>query len=250
MGSLEMLRAHNTMRDIGDQKNKETSEQELKPLRYNPGLKCDPELEAMRPERQSKHTPMPTGDWKKYLIKTQPSYEGSFADADIQKFRPNPTPSAMEDPWFVSQLPGQAMCVAPGPYSSYVAPYPCDQLQQIKMRNRRFQQSCALDNSGGHRAQPGQTALAEDMMMMTNMAYSDLQRQVQMFQTMPAAPLPPTRSCMDEEFLTVDMLPTPRKIIPKPPADTVEPPKCLSSSRQVEIGDQIAIRSYVLGKTL
>jgi len=55
---------------------------------------------------------------------------------------------------------------------------------------------------------------------------------------------------MDEEFLSVDMLPTPRKIIPKPPAETVEAPKCLSSSRQVDIGDQIAIRSYVLGKTL
>ena len=171
----------------------ETSEQDLKPLRYNPGLKCDPELEAMRPERQSKHTAMPTGDWKKYLIKTQPSYEGSFADADIQKFRPNPTPSAMEDPWFVSQLPGQSMCLAPAAYSSYAAPYPSDQLHQIKMRNRRFQQSCALESSGGHRAQPAQGALAEDMMMMTNMAYSDLQRQVQMFQTLPAAPLPPTR---------------------------------------------------------
>merc|ERR1712141_880772 len=157
MGSLNMLRAHNTMRDthLGDQKNKETSEQELKPLRYNPGLKCDPELHAMS--------------------------------------------------------------LAPTPYSSYVAPFPCDQLHQIKMRNRRFQQSCALDTSAGHRAQPGQAALAEDMMMMTNMAYSDLQRQVQMFQTLPAAPLPPTRSCMDEEFLSVDMLPTPRKIIPKPP---------------------------------
>merc|ERR1711997_1030373 len=252
MGSLEMLRVHNTMRDIGDQKNKETSEQELKPLRYNPGLKCDPELEAMRPERQSKHTPMPTGDWKKFLIKTQPSYEGSFADADIQKFRPNPNPSVMEDPWFVSQLPGQTQSVAPASFSSYVAPYPCDQLHQIKMRNRRFQQSCALETSGGHRSQPAQGALAEDMMMMTNMAYSDLQRQVQMFQTMPAAPLPPTRSCLDEEFLTVDMLPTPRKIIPKPPAEpeALEPPKCLGSSRQVDINDQIAIRSYVLGKTL
>ena len=72
-------------------------------------------------------------------------------------------------------------------------PGSCDSLQQIKMRNRRFQQSCALDTSAGHRAQPGQAALAEDMMMMTNMAYSDLQRQVQMFQTLPAAPLPPTR---------------------------------------------------------
>merc|ERR1711863_214299 len=94
MGSLAMLRAHGTMRDT----NKEISEQDLKPLRYNPGLKCDPELEAMRPERQSKHTAMPTGDWKKYLIKTQPSYEGSFADADIQKFRPNPTPLSWRTP--------------------------------------------------------------------------------------------------------------------------------------------------------
>ena len=34
----------------------ESGEQELKPLRYNPGLKCDPELEAMRPERLNKHT--------------------------------------------------------------------------------------------------------------------------------------------------------------------------------------------------
>ena len=59
-----------------------------------------------------------------------------------------------------------------------------------------------------------------------------------------------SRSCMDEEFLTVDMLPTPRKIIPKPAAENVEPPKSLSSSRQVDIGDQIAIRSFVLGKTL
>ena len=58
------------------------------------------------------------------------------------------------------------------------------------------------------------------------------------------------RSCIDEEFLSIDMLPTPRKIIPKPVAETVEVPQVVSSSRQVAIGDQIAIRSYVLGKTL
>ena len=152
----------------------ETSEQDLKPLRYNPGLKCDPELEAMRPERQSKHTPMPSGDWKKYLIKTPPSYEGSFADADIQKFRPNPTPSLMEDPWFVSQLPDHAMSMAPTPYSSYVAPYPCDQLHQIKMRNRRFQQSCAMEGMAPMRGPMGpppppmmmQPQMTEEMMMM------------------------------------------------------------------------------------
>jgi len=155
----------------------ENSEQELKPLRYNPGLKCDPQLEAMRPERLSKHTALPTGDWKRYLIKNPSSYEGSFADADIQKFRPNPVPSAMEDPWFVSQLPQT-----------------CDQIQQIKMRNRRFQQSCGLQSSAAApRSQAGQAGLAEDMVMMTSLAYSDLQRQVQMFQSLPTAPVPPPR---------------------------------------------------------
>jgi len=60
-----------------------------------------------------------------------------------------------------------------------------------------------------------------------------------------------SRSCLDEEFLSVDMLPTPRKIVAKVSAPkAVLEPKCLSSSRQVDIGDQIAIRSYVLGKTL
>ena len=34
--------------------SQENSDQELKPLRYNPALKCDPQLEAMRPERLSK----------------------------------------------------------------------------------------------------------------------------------------------------------------------------------------------------
>merc|ERR1739838_494268 len=123
------------------EQKKDASEQELKPLRYNPGLKFDPELEALRPERLSKHTPMPSGDWKRYLIKTQPSYEGSFAEADIQKFRPNPTPSALEDPWYVSRLPSG------GNVGSYTSAFPCDQLSQIKMRNRRFQQSCAMEGA-------------------------------------------------------------------------------------------------------
>merc|ERR1711878_123845 len=34
----------------------------LKPLRYNPGLKCDPALEAMRPERNPKHKSISAGD--------------------------------------------------------------------------------------------------------------------------------------------------------------------------------------------
>merc|ERR1712088_1067614 len=34
----------------------------LKPLRYNPGLKCDPALEAMRPERNPRHQTLGAGD--------------------------------------------------------------------------------------------------------------------------------------------------------------------------------------------
>merc|ERR1712002_1091275 len=38
------------------------SEQPLRPLRYTPGLKCDPALEAMRPERSMKHPALQGGD--------------------------------------------------------------------------------------------------------------------------------------------------------------------------------------------
>ena len=31
--------------------------QGLKPLRYTPGMACDPHLESLRPERSSKHQP-------------------------------------------------------------------------------------------------------------------------------------------------------------------------------------------------
>merc|ERR1719278_120053 len=38
------------------------SEQPMRPLRYTPGLKCDPALEAMRPERSMKHQALQGGD--------------------------------------------------------------------------------------------------------------------------------------------------------------------------------------------
>merc|ERR1712226_1248600 len=94
MGSLDMLRAHNTMRDthLGDHKNKETSEQDLKPLRYNPGLKCDPELEAMRPERQSKHLVVadPRADH-------QPVTEASYANVPVIAFANVDSPTRFID---------------------------------------------------------------------------------------------------------------------------------------------------------
>ena len=158
-------------------------------------MKCDPELEALRPERLSKHTPLASGDWKKYLIKTEPSYDGSFADADIQKFRPHPTPSLNEDTWYTSRLPGHTAVS-----SAEMSSVPSDTLTQIKMRNRRFQQSCAMEGAQhGLRPaqmmmmQPANNHMTEDMMMLATMAYSDLQRQVNMLQPLPTAPLQPPR---------------------------------------------------------
>merc|ERR1719427_1151488 len=128
--------------------------QPMRPLRYTPGLKCDPALEAMRPERQMKHQPIQGGDqWKQKLIQTPQTFSGSLADADMQKFRPYPIESPMEDPWFVSRLPDQpvggAMPYMGGFQGGFAAPYPTDQLSQIKMRNRRFQQSCAMEGMQG-----------------------------------------------------------------------------------------------------
>jgi len=227
------------MRDaytIESDQKKETSESELRPLRYNPSLKCDPALEAMRPERLSKHTPLPSSDWKRYLIKTPASFEGSFAEADLQKFRPSPSsPGVMEDPWYSSQLPS----------SSGV-----DTIAAIKMRNRRFQQSCAMEGASlGVRAQPmvQSPQAAEDMMMAASLAYTDLQRQVNMLQTLPIAPVPPPRLNVEEDSLTVSMLPAPRKIVRAEAGEAAPAP---APARGVHMGEQISIRSYVLGKTL
>lgn len=91
--------------------------------------------------------------WKKKLIQHPQTYEGSFADADMQKFRPTPNPNPMEDPWYTSRLPDPTMCPVDrlsmpinyggvpygpeaGPYNTW---YPQDELSMIKMRNRRYQ---------------------------------------------------------------------------------------------------------------
>jgi len=264
--------------------------QPMRPLRYTPGLKCDAALEAMRPERQMKHQPIQGGDqWKKKLIQHPQTYEGSFANADMQQFRPNPVQSPMNDPWFVSQLPDQpmGMGMAMGPD---MGAYPNDQLSQIKMRNRRFQQSCAMEGmQGGYAPQPApmmrgpvyapqpmmmQPQMTEDMMMMGGMqdelamidqdlnmtrratrpfvpsndpAYFDLQRQVQMLEQMPNQPIRAPRFNCDE-FLSADMLPAPKKLAPK--KEEPEPAPKPAPRREVGIADQIAIRSYVLGKSI
>jgi len=262
--------------------------QPMRPLRYTPGLKCDAALEAMRPERMMKHQAIQGGDqWKRKLIQHPQTFEGSFADADMQKFRPNPIPNPMDDPWFVSQLPDQPMGGAL-PYNG-MGGYQQDQLSQIKMRNRRFQQSCAMEGmQGGYGPPPAQMMrgpvlappammmpqMTEDMMMMGGMQdelamidqdlnmtrratrpfvpendpnYFDLQRQCQMLETMPNQPIRAPRFNVNE-FLSVDDLPAPKRAAPKA-APEPEAPRP-APRREVGIADQIAIRSYVLGKSI
>ena len=119
-------------------------------------------------------------DWKRKLVQPPNHYEGSFVDADMQKFRPEPNPSPAEDPWFASRLPDQTMMsydrLTQGPASTYSYPelplqgpygtmYPQDQLSQIKMRNRRFMNACAMEMGQGMGMQPyGQPMMPMGMM--------------------------------------------------------------------------------------
>lgn len=210
----------------------------LKPLRYNPGLKCDPALEAMRPERSPKHKSISAGD-KRIPQPQMPAME--------------PMP-AMVEPMMMAPAPQGPPMMVPGPYMApmnpYEAPYPSDLLSQIKMRNRRFQQSCAMEGASlGVRPQPMAMMGPEDAMAVASMAYTDLQRQVNMLQTIPSAPIPPPRLNFEEDSLTVDMLPAPRRVVRAETKEAVPAPLPVSA-RGVGLGDQIAIRSYVLGKTL
>ena len=156
----------------------------LKPLRYNPGLKCDAALEAMRPERNPKHKTLSAGD--KRLPMAPPMEQMPMVEAP------------MEVPMMAPPQYAQMPMMAPMPVmpmNPYADPYPSDLLSQIKMRNRRFQQSCAMET--GHavpqRPQLQPQMVMEDVMAMNSLAYSDLQRQVQLLQTLPSAPIPAPR---------------------------------------------------------
>jgi hypothetical protein len=43
-------------------------------------------------------------DWKRKLVQPPNHFDGSFVDADLQRFRPEPIPSPNEDPWYASRL--------------------------------------------------------------------------------------------------------------------------------------------------
>ena len=138
--------------------------------------------------------------WKKKLIQPPQTYDGSFADADMQKFRPAPNPNPMEDPWYASRLPDPSMAAVDrlampfnfgaqpygpeaGPYNTW---YPQDELSAIKMRNRRYQNAVMGEmmslngNMGGYYPQQG--------MMMRGMPMN-----------MPIGPAPPPPAMFDYE---------------------------------------------------
>ncbi|TRY71545.1 hypothetical protein TCAL_01096 [Tigriopus californicus] len=145
----------------------------MRPLRYTAGLVCDPELERLRPERNNKHPPLQSGDqWKKKLIQHPQTYEGSFADADMQQFRPAPEQAPQQDPWMTSRLPeGQSfpanerLAIPQGLSNLNVNPYdqvyPQDELSRIKERNRRFAHSHPGSNQ----------SCGQEMMMEPRMPY-------------------------------------------------------------------------------
>merc|ERR1712025_848383 len=187
-----------------------------------------------------------------------------------------PAGPPMMPPQYAPMMP----MMAPMPYAE---PYPTDLLSQIKMRNRRFQQSCAMEGMAPMRGPMGPPPpqmmmmappqMTEEMMMMGGMqdelslieqdlnmtrratrpfipqedvSYFELQKQVHELETMPNTAIRPVRFNADE-FLSIDQLPppkkTPAKVEPEP-----ERPKP-AAIRQVGIADQIAIRSYVLAKS-
>jgi len=246
----------------------------LKPLRYNPGLKCDAALEAMRPERNPKHKSISAGDRRQMPAELAPVEQPEFQQP------------MMQPQYMPMMVPAQPMTMA-SPYDA--SPYPSDLLSQIKMRNRRFQQSCAMEGMSAACQPPPpmmrvpmmapapgmmmmQPQMTEEMMMMGGMTdelamieqdlnmtrratrpfvpqedagYFELQKQVHELETMPQTAIRPVRFNADE-FLRVEELPPPKKVQPKEPEPEKPKPAVM---RQVGIADQIAIRSYVLGKT-
>jgi len=267
-----------------------------RPLRYTPGLKCDAHLESLRPERAGNHRAIQGGeDWKRKLVQPPNHFDGSFVDADLQRFRPEPNPSPAEDPWYASRLPDQTMHAfdrlqAPqatygfpemplsGPYGSM---YPQDELSRIKMRNRRFMSSCAQEmyNPGmapgmmqpvmmapqmmqqppmmmmgpptlDHELAGDELSILDQELNMTRRAnrpfvpsghdnYFALQRQVQDMEQ-------PPEPRKQFEVTSVEQLPLPKRTI----RTTAETAAVKSNRPEVNIADQIAIRSMVLGKSL
>merc|ERR1719225_1966579 len=267
-----------------------------RPLRYTPGLRCDAHLESLRPERSGLHRAIQGGeDWKRKLVQPPNHFEGSFVDADMQQFRPEPVANPVDDPWYASRCPEQTMVAydrlsAPaatynypelplsGPYG---AMYPQDELSRIKMRNRRFMNACAQEMGGGmmtpmgpmmmmqqqpqqpppmmwgpptldHELAGDELSILDQELNVTRRAnrpfipmqhpdYFSLQRQVQDMEQPPETQRKPV-----QEVTSVEQLPLPKRTV----RTTAESAAVPSNRPQVNIADQIAIRSFVLGQNL
>jgi len=271
-----------------------------RPLRYTPGLKCDAHLESLRPERASNHRAIQGGeDWKRKLVQAPNHFEGSFVDADMQKFRPEPNVNPAEDPWFASRLPDQTMQSydrLSGPATTYGYPelplsgpygqmYPQDELSRIKMRNRRFMNACAMEMGMGQGMGMGMGMGGPMMMMppptqmmmpgldadlatdelgiidqelnMTRRAnrpfvpshhqdYFNLQRQVQDMEQ----PMEVPRRAPPQEVVSVEQLPLPKRTVRTATSEAGSAAAPASNRPEVNIADQIAIRSLVLSKSI
>merc|ERR1712203_801548 len=193
-----------------------------------------------------------------------------------------PNPSPAEDPWFASRLPDQTMMsydrLTQGPASTYSYPelplqgpygtmYPQDQLTQIKMRNRRFMNACAMEMGQGMGMHPmmmgpppmmdaematDELSVLDQELNMTRRAnrpfvptghqdYFSLQRQVQDMEQPPEIRTRPLG-----EVTSVEQLPLPKKTV----RSTAQEGGLKSNRPEVNIADQIAIRSLVLSKSL
>jgi len=265
----------------------------VRPLRYTSGLTCDVHLENLRPERDPRHPPMQGGDnWKRKLIQPPNTYEGSFNDVDMQLFRPMPVPNPCEDPWYATRLPEQTLAAFDRlamPASAYndltMGPYyqmhPQDELSRIKMRNRRFVNACAQENSlanvhmfegapfarGGFSVAPSATldyemandelsAIDRDLnhtrrttrpfIPIHSPNYFRLQREVQDMEQ----PMETPRRII-EQPTSIDQLPLPKRLGRAPATEAAMAATGITASRpEVKMADKIAMRSLVLSKTL
>merc|ERR1712080_125385 len=100
------------------------------------------------------------------------------------------------------------------------------------------------DRPGPEYDSPGHQALRPP----AGPSFGDLQRQVHLLENLPTAPIRPTRVNVDE-LLGTEQLPAPAKRAAAPKEEKPAAP-APPRQRQVGIADQIAIRSYVLGKEL
>lgn len=128
-------------------------------------------------------------NWKRKLVQPPNTFDGSFVDADMQQFRPEPIMSATDDPWFASRVPNQSMASfdrLSNPAATYSYPelpmtgpygtmYPQDELSLIKMRNRRFMNACSQDQGGMMmQQQPQMMMMMPPQTLDYNMAQDEL----------------------------------------------------------------------------